>query len=225
MIHAFDIESYLITPGNPVPKGVCLSYASENGDTGVMLQEDGLKWVREKLEAGDHLVAHNAPFDNSVCVEDDPELMALVFQAYAEGRIHDTGLRQMMLDNARGALKYEYNSETGEFKSQNYSLAHLVHRHLNKWIFNDKEGDVWRLRYNTLDGVPISEWPPAAYQYALDDSIYALQCYFEQEKDPNAELLDKDAGAPARLPQKLRHSERTYKKLSTCKPISAWRWG
>jgi hypothetical protein len=192
MIHAFDIESYLITPGNPVPKGVCLSYASENGDTGVMLQEDGLKWVREKLEAGDHLVAHNAPFDNSVCVEDDPELMALVFQAYAEGRIHDTGLRQMMLDNARGALKYEYNSETGEFKSQNYSLAHLVHRHLNKWIFNDKEGDVWRLRYNTLDGVPISEWPPAAYQYALDDSIYALQCYFEQEKDPNAELLDKE---------------------------------
>lgn len=192
VIHAFDVESWLITPGNPAPKGVCLSYASEDGDTGVMLMDEGLQWLREKLEAGDRLVAHNMPFDMSVCAADDPELLMLIFEAYADGRIHDTMNRQKILDNARGALKYEYNEETGEFKSQNYSLAHLVHRLLGKWIFNDKEGDVWRLRYYTLDGVPVADWPPAAYKYSLDDSIHALQCFLEQEKDPNAHLLEKE---------------------------------
>lgn len=33
MIHAFDVETFLITPGNPVPTMVCLSFASANGDS------------------------------------------------------------------------------------------------------------------------------------------------------------------------------------------------
>lgn len=193
MIHAFDVESWLITPGNPAPKGVCLSYASEDGDTGVMLMDEGLEWLKCRLEAKDHLVAHNMPFDMSVVAADDPELLMLIFEAYADGRIHDTMNRQKILDNARGALKFEWNEETGEHNiKQNYSLAHLVHRLLDRWIFNDKEGDVWRLRYYTLDGVPVADWPPAARKYSLDDSIYALQCFFEQEKDPNAQLLAKE---------------------------------
>jgi DNA polymerase-1 len=192
MIHAYDVESYLITPGNPVPKMVCLSYASENGETGVLNREEGIEWLKETLAAGDHLVAHNLPFDNSVAAADDPELLVAIFEAYADGRMHDTLNRQKILDNARGALKFEWNEETGEMKGQNYSLAHLVHRLLDKWIFNDKEGDVWRLRYYTLDGIPVEEWPEAAVKYSLDDSIHALQCFFKQQQDPNAQLLDKE---------------------------------
>jgi hypothetical protein len=159
-----------------------------------MLRDEGIEWMKKKLRAGDHLVAHNIPFDNSVGCADDPELLVLIFEAYADGRMHDTMIRQKILDNARGALKYEWNEETGEFKGQNYTLAHLVHRILGKWIFNDKEGDVWRLRYYTLDGVPVEEWPEAAYKYALDDSIYALKIFFEQEKEAAALAELRDGG-------------------------------
>jgi hypothetical protein len=192
MIHAFDIESHLIDKGMPLPKGVCLSFASEDGTTGVMLMEDGLEWVREKLARGDTLIAHNARFDLGVCAADDPSLLKPIFQAYAEGRIRDTGIRQKILDNARGALKFEWNPETGEYKAQRFTLAHLVKRLLNKWIFDSKEGDVWRLRYYTLADTPIEEWPADAINYALEDSIYALQCYLVQERDDFAYLLDKE---------------------------------
>jgi len=190
MIHAFDVETFLITPGNPIPKMVCLSFASANGDSGVLLTEEGLDWLEAALLAGDHLVAHNARFDLSVCVAERPRLLPLVFAAYIEGRIHDTGIRQKILDNAKGELKYVFNEETGEFKAQKYALADLCHRILGKWTFGDKEGDVWRLRYYTLHNVPVEEWPEAALKYSLFDSIYALEIFFEQEKDTHHKLLE-----------------------------------
>jgi hypothetical protein len=116
VIHAFDVETFLITPGNPVPKMVCLSFASANGDSGAMLTEEGLDWLEEVLKnEDDHLIAHNARFDLSVCAAERPRLLPLIFAAYIEGRIHDTGLRQKILDNAKGELKYIFNEETGEF--------------------------------------------------------------------------------------------------------------
>ena len=192
MIYAFDLETYLMYPGNPAPKGVCLSFAGEDGSTGLMLMAEGLRWLRARLEGGDHLIAHNAPFDFSVAAADEPSLLPLIFKAYDEGRIHDTGIRQKIIDNAKGILKYEWNEETGEYKAQRYSLAHLVHRLLDKWIFNNKEGDTWRLQYSTLVNVPIEEWPEGARTYALEDSIYALACFQKQNEDRFAYLFSKE---------------------------------
>jgi hypothetical protein len=188
-LHAFDVETYLITPGNPTPKMVCLSFASENGDTGVLLREEGLDWIEAALIAGDHLIAHNARFDLSVCAVERPRLIPLIYQALREGRIHDTGLRQKILDNAKGELKYEFNEETGEYKAQKYALADLCWRLLRKWRFGDKEGDVWRLRYYTLDGIPVEEWPKPAIKYSLEDSVDALEIFLLQEDDYHADLL------------------------------------
>lgn len=190
MIHAFDVETYLITPGNPTPLLVCVSFASANGDSGVMLREEGLDWLEEKLELGDHFVAHNARFDFSVCAIDRPRLLIAIFKAYSEGRIHDTGIRQKILDNAKGELKYVFNEDTGEFKAQKYDLATLSHRHLNKWRFGDKEGDVWRIRYSLLDGVPIEDWPESAIKYSLEDSVDALEIFLLQEEDHHADQLE-----------------------------------
>lgn len=189
-VHAFDVETYLITPGNPVPKMVCLSYASSSGEEEVLLREEGLDWFEEVLKSGDHLVAHNARFDISVCAAERPRLIPLIFAAYAEGRIHDTGLRQKILDNAKGHLKYEFNEETGNYKAQKYALADLCWKILRKWRFGDKEGDVWRLRYYTLDGVPVEQWPAPAIKYSLEDSTDALEIFFIQEKDHHCDLLE-----------------------------------
>ncbi len=192
MVHAFDVETYLITPGNPIPYMVCLSYASANGDVGVLLREDGLDWLERVLEAGDHVIAHNARFDLSVCAADRPSLLVAIFQAYKEGRIHDTGLRQKILDNAKGILKYVWDEENQKFKGQQYNLAYLCHRLLGKWRFNDKEGDVWRIRFSTLDGIPIEDWPEGALKYSLEDSIDALEIFMLQEHDHHTELLESE---------------------------------
>lgn len=154
-----------------------------DGSSDVMLREEGLDWLEEILNSDDHLIAHNARFDLSVCAAERPRLTPLIFKAYTEGRIHDTGLRQKILDIAKGTLKYEFNEDTGEFKAQKYGLADLCWKILRKWRFGDKEGDVWRLRYYTLDGVPVEDWPPAAVKYSLEDSIDALDIFFIQETD------------------------------------------
>jgi hypothetical protein len=190
VIHACDVETYLITPGNPIPEMVCLSYASANGDKGVLLKEDGLDWLERVLEAGDHIVAHNARFDLAVCAAERPSLLVAIFEAYTEGRIHDTGLRQKILDNAKGELKYIFNEETGEFKGQLYDLASVLYRRLGKWRFGDKEGDVWRIRFSLLAGIPVEDWPPSARKYALEDSVDALALFLDQENDYHCDLLE-----------------------------------
>lgn len=189
MIHAFDTETYPICDGNPLPKGVCLSYASENGDRDVLTFADGLLWLREKLERGDHLVAHNAPFDEGVCAATDPILLPLIYKAYNEGRLHDTVNRQKILDNARGALKTEWDPDTDVYSKQKYDLAFLVHKYLGRSRFHEKTAESWRLNYYLLDGVPICQYPPEAREYSLADSVDALELFFYQENDDAAYLL------------------------------------
>src|SRR5579864_378616 len=42
-------------------------------------------------------------------------------------------------------------------------------------------GAAWRLRYSELDGIPVSQWPPEARQYAIDDASWARKAYEWQE--------------------------------------------
>jgi hypothetical protein len=44
-----------------------------------------------------------------------------------------------------------------------------------------KAGGAWRLRYKELDGIPVSQWPPEAAQYAIDDATWARKGFEWQE--------------------------------------------
>lgn len=44
-----------------------------------------------------------------------------------------------------------------------------------------KAAAAWRLRYSQLDGVPLSQWPPEAVQYAISDASWARRVWVMQE--------------------------------------------
>jgi DNA polymerase I-like protein with 3'-5' exonuclease and polymerase domains len=159
---------------------VCLSTA--NGEAKLYGREEGLdeaeRIVREELSVG-----HNVFFDLGVLAADRPRSIPSIFKALDDGRIHCTKIRQMMIDNAVGQLKFELNEETLEWKKQDFSLAHLVRRHLGYDISAEKKGgDIWRLRYNELDRVPLDKWPEPARQYPLDDAIHTRDVWVSQEE-------------------------------------------
>lgn len=184
---AFDTETYPIgmfpttgTPKvtvNPVPRMVCMT--SHDGHRteltrGAKAVEQFVYWLRQP---NIHLIAHNTTFDVLVMIRAAQEfgykdILPEVFQAYEDGRMHDTYIRQQLIDIATKGLE------------KAYKLSTLVKRHFNVDISGDKSGDdAWRMRYNELDPWPTELWPDEAQRYAKDDAIWAYKVYLEQMRD------------------------------------------
>jgi DNA polymerase I len=186
----WDFETHLIKPGLTAPKMVCLSTAEMGQDAKLYTREEGLdvaeRIVEENLSGGHHIF-----FDLGVLAADRPRSIPKIFRAFDEGRLHCTKIRQMMIDNCNGQLKFEWNEETMEYKKQNYQLFRLVQRHLGYDISAQKKGgNVWRMRYSELDDVPLSEWPEDAKQYPKDDAIETRDVWVsQQEKDIDPESI------------------------------------
>lgn len=174
---ALDTETHLIRPGCITPRLVCVT--TSNGSEEIYLRDKGLVVARKIIEE-DEMVGHHVFFDLGVLAAEDSTFLPLIFKAIEEGRIHCTKIRQMIIDNAEGQLKYIWNEETGEFKKVNFSLATLVWRHFGKKV--EKGEDTWRLRYNQLDGVPLEVWPEDAVFYAVNDAKETRAVYLFQEK-------------------------------------------
>ena len=187
---AFDTETHLIKPGMGAPKLVCVSLATEHGGgrrgTGWVLDAtEGMRYVRDCLESSDvRLVGHHTPYDLGIVCAEDRDTIELVFDAIDRGAMTDTLLRQKIIQNALGELKYEWDEELGEFKKQRFGLEFVVWRLLGRQ--RDKGEDTYRLRYRELDGVPISQWPDAARLYAEYDAEDTMAIYLHQHGlEPN----------------------------------------
>lgn len=111
--------------------------------------------------------------------------------------VHDTLIREKLW-----MLSTVGNFNVPGEKKGAFTLAKLVGRHFDVdisgkkvesgadgrvWL-NGKDitgtalaGDIWRLRYSELDGVPIEKWPEAAVSYAIDDATWARKVYVSQE--------------------------------------------
>lgn len=163
MIIAWDYETHLISKEYPYPRPVCVS--SYNGWNKKLAVSNEMKEHISFIL--DHTsVAHNAMFELGVTYTWFPELRPKIQKALAEGRIICTHVLQSIL-NSRIA-----NAPKG------LSLAALVLHYFQIDLSEDKKApDAWRLRYSELDGVPLSDWPEEAKEYAIMDSVYALQLY------------------------------------------------
>lgn len=179
---AIDSETHPIKPGCVAPRMVCVTVDSDEGPQ-IMLREDGVeKWRRLLEDDGIEIVGHWVFFDLAVAAAEDPSLLPLIFRAIDRGRVHCTKIRQMIIDNAEGRLKFTWNEETNEWKKQSYHLHVLILRWLHKNVEAKKKGDdIWRLRFNELENVPLHKWPKDATQYALDDAIDDLEIFTKQE--------------------------------------------
>jgi len=140
---------------------------------------EGVRQKKEWLLDPDIIgVGHNTRFDLAVCVQEDPSLLPLVFQAYEDCRIWDTMVRQQLCDIATGSMKYHEDEDTGEIHHTEYSLDKLSYRINRRWLAKE---DTWRLKYALLDGVPLTEWPEEAIRYALLDAIVTLEISAAQD--------------------------------------------
>lgn len=232
-----DCESYLIRPGCVAPKLVCVSHAQGNRvgevvsyDTdaavrmrlvseeigerrvGLLAPREGLELVRQKLvDPGVVTVGHHVFYDLGVFAAEDPSLAvgkdAPIWLAFDDGRVRCTVIRQKMIDNATGELKYLEDEDTGDFKEQDFSLDGLVRRHFGRslkkggkcsgkcvgghlatcFAFDcqgccDQGCEVsYRLRYGILAQRPIAEWPAPARDYACGDAVETLELHDFQE--------------------------------------------
>ena len=173
-IVCIDTETHRFQPGNTLPRLVCVSYF-DGTDGGVLDRTDGVALVSDILTHGGRLVGHNIAFDMGVLVVAGLD-QNLVWQAYMDERILCTlireKLRKIALDHHR------INPCTG--MEARYGLADCVLEYFGETLEGKKGEDVWRTRYHELDGVPISEYPTEAYEYAREDAVLGYRLYMAQ---------------------------------------------
>lgn len=203
-IVSFDLESHLIKPGLLAPRMVCGTWAerrdykttfltpsSEISETfdhdyrmesvfkGIATREKALDRLTEWLHEDETIiVGHNVAYDFGVSIASRPNLIRSVFDKYEKGLVHDTMIRQQLIDIACGEMKF-FEDEDGDQIKTTYTLADLSYRLLKKFL---KKTDTWRLKYALLDGVPLHEWPEDASKYAIDDAVTTLEVWEKQEE-------------------------------------------
>jgi DNA polymerase I-like protein with 3'-5' exonuclease and polymerase domains len=178
---AFDTESWRIAPGRLAPPPVCLTYEKSTGERGIYSTDAGASNLAHWLQSPDHiLVGHNVAYDFAVMVAYRPQLLELVFNAYAAGRIRDTSLREKLIRLASG----EMSSDFGSGRITSFSMQSIYKFRFNEDLSEDKKNpDAWRLRYHELRHVPLAQWPEEASSYALEDATRTLRLFLAQGDD------------------------------------------
>lgn len=169
MFYTIDSETYPITPGGLAPPMVCLQFAEDFDDPVIAVV--GVDRVRDWLEhilQSELIVGQNTAYDMLVFGRQYPDLMPLIFKAYAEDRITDTIVREKLKRIADGSF--------WRLRGKGWSLGVLAKRYGGE---KDSQ-DPWRVRYHELWGVPVTEWPPEAWQYAVHDIVATREVFLQQ---------------------------------------------
>jgi DNA polymerase family A len=129
----------------------------------------------------DHpMVLHNAAFDMACLAAEWPELLPDIFRAYDEDRIEDSMIRAKLLDVAKGHYRGWFHKEKISYGLGDPERGGIG---LVRRCFGEKlDKTSYRLDYHKLDGVPLSEWPRGAVEYALDDARWTLRLWELQEE-------------------------------------------
>lgn len=173
---SYDVETEVIHEGCGFPRIVCHAEAQAGLAPEVHLRAASVSRLAMHLSLGHTIIAHNASFDMGCAIEDDFALneghlglLQIVWDAYREGRIRCTKMRERLIDIAKGTLR----SNKGY-----YTLNEISQRRIGRTL--NKGEDSWRLRYGLLAGVPLEKWPAEALQYVLDDADTTLSVFWQQ---------------------------------------------
>ena len=102
---SWDTETHLIKPGCSAPRLVCGTFDDGKSETTIALREETLDKV-ERLLKEEHSVGQHIFYDLGVVAAERKEMIPLIFDALDQGRVTDTRVRQKMIDNANGELKF-----------------------------------------------------------------------------------------------------------------------
>lgn len=176
-----DTETALAQPGLAAPPIVCFSIADDEASH-ILSRAEGLAWLHSRLREPDaHFVGVGIAYDMVGACAADPDLVDLVFAAYDADRVHDVGLREALIDIAKGEL---IDHSEGEGIGMRYGMTILAKRYFNEDISDEKKGG-WRKRFAELDAVPIESWPWDAKRYVLRDASKPIEIFRLQEGKPN----------------------------------------
>lgn len=181
---AFDFETYPFGPSNLAPKPVCFSIANNEGlRTLVASCEEEFVGLLKYVFTCDLIININVAFDACVALGHVPEIAPLVWKAYKEERVTCLIVREKLLNNATtGDLKFATMPDGSKFPI-GYSLVDLEKKYLKIDRSEEKDDpEAWRSNYNALEGRPAKDYPPEARDYAIADSVNALDIYFAQER-------------------------------------------
>lgn len=212
----FDLETFLIQPGQTAPRMVCMSSMLTFADRPHTADSPpSIAHANPDLRPYDWcppghdrailhnlarcaipdrhalLVGANVSFDLLVLANEFPDLLPLIFDALDQDRVVCVQLAQRLMDTASNQLDGFYGPDGVWFK-HNYSLAGLAKRHLGL----DMDKDTWRLRYGTLWDVPIAQWEPGAIDYSVGDAVVTGAVW-------QAELDGSPLSAPPRVGPEL----------------------
>lgn len=149
----------------------CFSWALEDGRRGLGRPFDpGVKsLIAEVLE---HHVVGGVSIGTEmagICLE-YPELIPMVWQAYAEDRVRDLKCEGKLLDIADDSLNFVAGAADPKAP---YGLATLAHRYAGITLRPDKN-DIRRAYTAELRATPISEWSEALRTYPVEDADAGL---------------------------------------------------
>lgn len=191
---AIDSETLAITPQDPCPELVCLQWALENDEPEIVTHEHASDAIRACLYASS-IIGHNIAYDMAVFVKHDPSLLRLVFDAYAQGKIKDTQIREALIRIEAGDFK---DMRTGQRRP--LSLDAICEERLGLKLdrASSEEGG-WRTRYGELKDVPLERWPSRAIAYARDDPLATMRVYLDQGEEKQDETPQTRASFALRL--------------------------
>lgn len=181
---SFDTETDRISYTNPVPEVICLTHSEAGSNSGCIVTpvETSLPALLHSwIDAGTHLIGHNIAYDMSVLAFQYPDLLPWIFYAYNAGLVHDTMIREKLLNICvHGNLDVlEVNGATVQIR---YALKDLEQKYLgiDRSALKDDD-DSPRLNYNIYKGVPLDKWSPEFLSYAIDDAIDTGAVFMKQE--------------------------------------------
>lgn len=171
-LFTFDFETFLIRPGNEIPRPVALAYMYDEGEPRVLhCAYDREECARVLLEAfsdeSTACIAHNAKFDLLVAANWFPEALEHILQALIDCRVSDTMLREKIINMSRGESYLPV------------ALSACVGRWFNTDISDSKKGGP-RTNYSEVFPYPLEEWPESYVKYAADDVRWTAKLWVEQ---------------------------------------------
>lgn len=161
MILTIDLETHKITPQNLTPRVVAAAWKFEGRPTKIearpftLIDTIRAHWSENPQNI---LVGQNIPFDLGCLCAEQGDFVVDVFRAYENGQILDTRVGDMLIGIA-----------AGDSDKRRSNLGALSKRFLGVEMAGKFGEDIWRLRFDELDGLPLDEWPPEAVGYAKTD--------------------------------------------------------
>jgi hypothetical protein len=183
-VMAFDTETSRISYENPIPPMMCCTYAdagSQKGSITTPWEHDISSHFSVAWSMMQHCVGHNTSFDLSILAFQYPELLPHIFSALENDLLHDTLLREKLLN-----LTMHGNLEMIEINGSNirpgYKLCDLEKKYLDldrTDLKNDE--DAPRMNYGIYKNVPLDRWEEGFISYAIDDAVNTGLIYQAQE--------------------------------------------